>query len=57
MWRGAAQDRAGKANGKVHVELKDAQGGELRVNAEVALSASGLRQVCFCESFPPQTDG
>lgn len=49
MWRRGAQGRAENANRKVHVGLRDAQGGELRVNAEVALTASGLRQVRCCK--------
>lgn len=51
LWGGVAQGRAEKSHEKVHVELRDAEGGVLRVNAEVAFTASGLRQVCCCEWF------
>ena len=48
MWGAVARGRSEKACEQVHVGLRDAEGGVLRVNAEVAFSASGLRQVC-CE--------
>lgn len=49
LWGGVvAPGRAEKSHEKVHVELRDAEGGVLRVNAEVAFTASGLRQVCCC---------